>query len=72
MRIGGIIRVFAVEYSFATEGIDESCAAWNTLSTSTRHKSRSQGEPTGSRSAADHQTELDTFLDILLSSHLDL
>jgi hypothetical protein len=63
--IGSIVGVFGLEDSLPTEGIDEGCSTWLPSSDVIAH-ARAEAFRTSARCAANHQTELNASLDILL------
>jgi len=73
MRVCGIIVIAPVQHSLAAESIHKSGTTWR--AEQIRHKLLGEATAcrrTSPRCTTDHQTELNSLLDILLPSHFDL
>jgi hypothetical protein len=74
VSVGSIISILALEDLLPTEGVDEGCTActregngqWLSICNALG------GAHTGTAGTTDHQTELNTLLDILLATELYL
>jgi hypothetical protein len=73
MCVRCIVSVLALEHFFATKSVYECCPAyWTSHQLLLLPRRLYKGEYTSSRSTTDHKAELDTLLDILLPTNLDL
>jgi hypothetical protein len=64
-----VIRIFVSKNFLAAKSVDESCATCAEVVSRVKPLGDRLGS-TGSRSSADHQTELNSLLDIFLPSNL--